>query len=109
MPRAPRYHLYLVRTRTGALYTGIALDVPRRLAQHAGEAGGGARALRGKGPLVLAYTRALGDKPLALRAEHAVKRLTRTAKLALVAAQPTRAALLRRLGLHPPTVRRRGR
>lgn len=41
------WHLYLLRTASGMLYTGITTDVARRLTQH--QAGKGAKALRGKG------------------------------------------------------------
>ena len=30
---APRWHVYIVRTRDGTLYTGITIDVERRLAE----------------------------------------------------------------------------
>ena len=46
------WYLYLLETRRGMLYTGITTDVARRLAQH--EAGQGAKALRGRGPLFAA-------------------------------------------------------
>ena len=43
----PLWHLYLLETAAGALYTGITTDVERRLAEHA--AGRGAKApARGK-------------------------------------------------------------
>lgn len=47
------WHLYLLRTTSGMLYTGITTDVARRLTQH--QAGKGAKALRGKGELALVF------------------------------------------------------
>ena len=47
------WFVYLVRTGAGALYAGISTDPERRLRQH--QSGKGARALRGKGPLTLAW------------------------------------------------------
>jgi putative endonuclease len=79
-----RYFVYLLRCGDGTLYCGIARDVSARLAEHA--AGKGARYTRGRGPLVLLATRRCADKSLALRIEHALKRLTRAEKLAIVAA-----------------------
>lgn len=103
MARAPgtgrsrrRFWLYLVRTRLGTLYTGIAVDVARRMAQHA--TGRGARALRGRAPLQLAYSCAIGAVGVALRVERRVKQLPRRAKEQLIAQAPDRRALLRRLG-----------
>lgn len=77
------WFLYLVRTRQGHLYTGITTDVTRRLAEH--QAGKGAKALRGKGPLALAYSEVVGSHSAALKRERAVKKLSKTAKEALVA------------------------
>lgn len=83
-PRRRRWSLYLVRTRDGALYTGIALDVGARLAQH--ETGRGAKALRGRGPLRLEFATVVGARGAALRLEARVKRLPKTAKERIVAA-----------------------
>ncbi|OOF07043.1 hypothetical protein BZG79_13560, partial [Salinivibrio sp. MA427] len=47
------WFVYLIRTRQGHLYCGVTTNVSRRFAQHS--AGKGARALRGKGPLLLAW------------------------------------------------------
>lgn len=73
-----------MRTRDGALYTGIALDVNARFAAHA--AGDGAKALRGRGPLQLAFHRPVGARGAALRLEARIKRLPKTAKERLVVA-----------------------
>ncbi|EDM2309692.1 GIY-YIG nuclease family protein, partial [Salmonella enterica] len=47
------WYLYLIRTADNALYTGITTDVARRYRQH--QTGKGAKALRGKGELTLAF------------------------------------------------------
>ena len=78
------YSLYILRCRDGSLYTGIAIDVAKRLREH--ECGNrGAKYLRGRGPLELVFEQALGDRGAASRAEHRVKRLERSQKEALVA------------------------
>ncbi|MFG6138771.1 GIY-YIG nuclease family protein [Halomonas sp. B23F22_10] len=74
----PRWHLYVIETAAGALYTGITTDVTRRLGEH--RAGRGAKALRGKGPLHLVYHECIGEHGEALRREAAMKRLTAAAK-----------------------------
>lgn len=76
--------LYLVRTASGSLYTGISTNPERRLREHEGGARG-ARALRGRGPLEMAYSVRVSDRSLASRLEAAVKRLDRRGKEALVA------------------------
>lgn len=83
--KGPRWSVYIVRCRDGALYTGIALDVRRRLAQHAGEQNGGAKFLRGRGPLRLQIARVVGSRAQAQSVEHRIKRLTRARKLLLIA------------------------
>ncbi|MDR5867988.1 GIY-YIG nuclease family protein [Halomonas koreensis] len=81
-----RWHLYVIETAAGALYTGITTDVARRLAEHRG--GRGAKALRGKGPLRLVYREAVGDHGEALRREAALKRLDAAAKRRWLAERP---------------------
>ena len=77
------FSLYIVRCADGALYTGIAADVDKRLAEHVSGVRG-AKFLRGRGPLEVVFAEAVGDRASALRLEHRVKRLTRAQKLALV-------------------------
>ena len=84
--------LYVLRTRQGHLYTGIATDVKRRVQEHSG--GRGAKALRGRGPLELVYRKRIGEHGLALRLEHRLKLRTKHEKEAIVREQPTRAKLL---------------
>jgi putative endonuclease len=91
------WSVYLIRSAGGALYTGVTTEVERRLEQHG--AGRGSKFLRGRGPLELVYRRRVGARSLALRVEHALKRLEKREKEALVAASPSRSRLLRRLGL----------
>ncbi len=78
MPAA-LYSVYLVRCRDGSLYTGIAKDVSRRIAAHE-QGTTGAKYLRGKGPLELVFQRPVGDRSLAQRVEHRIKRMPRTEK-----------------------------
>ena len=78
------YSLYIVRCRDGSLYTGIAVDVTRRIQQH--ESGvQGAKYLRGKGPLRLEFVQPVGDRAAASRIEYQVKRLGKDAKEDLIA------------------------
>lgn len=78
------WFLYLVRTARDTLYTGITTDPERRLEEHAGGKRG-ARALRGKGPLELAFVHGPIARRRAARLEVAVKALDRRAKEELVA------------------------
>ena len=90
---ASTYSLYIVRCADGSLYTGITIDVERRLAEH--EAGTrGARYLRGKAPLTLEFSARLGDRGTAQRAEILVKRLPREQKEQLIAGRAALADVL---------------
>jgi putative endonuclease len=75
---SPFWYVYIARCSDGTLYTGVALNVRERLAQH--DAGLGARYTRGRGPLQLCATRRCVTKGAALRLELAVKRLDRPGK-----------------------------
>jgi len=78
------WHLYLVRTASGSLYTGISTDVERRFAEHQAGAPKGARSLRGKGPLELVFRAQAGDRSRASRLEWHIKRWSRSRKEALI-------------------------
>jgi putative endonuclease len=74
--------VYILRCRDGSLYTGSTNDLTRRLAAH--RAGRASAYTRSRRPIRLAYRETVRDRSAALRREAAVKRLTRTEKLALV-------------------------
>lgn len=86
------WFLYLIRTADNRLYTGITTDVSRRLCQH--QDGKGAKALRGKGGLQLAFSQKVGERSLALRLEYRIKQLTKRQKERLVAGDGSFEALL---------------
>lgn len=96
------WHLYLIRTRSEALYTGITTDVSRRFGEHCGSDGKGAKYLRARGPLTLVYHAKIGSRALALKAEHRVKKRQKKGKEQLVSEQPDGVMLLEVLGLQNP-------
>ena len=75
-------YLYILRCGDGSLYTGIALDLERRLAQH--RAGRASRYTRARLPVDLVWWREIGSWGDALREELRIKRLSRSEKEALV-------------------------
>lgn len=75
--------VYVLACGDGSLYTGITNDLPRRLRAHA--AGKGGAYTRARRPLRLVFVEGQAGRRAALRREAAVKRLSRAAKLALVA------------------------
>ncbi len=92
------WSLYLVRTRDGHLYTGIATDVARRFDEHTAGAKG-AKYLRGRGPLELVHAWEIGGRSLALRAEAALKRRSKAEKESIAASPPRATELISELGL----------
>lgn len=75
------HHVYLALTRDGAYYCGYALDPEARLAVH--NNGRGAKILRGKLPVVLAYVRRFATRSAALHYECELKGRTHAYKRTL--------------------------
>lgn len=100
--KTDNWHVYLVRTRNGSLYTGIATDVERRLREHLHSLPRGAKCLRSRGPLQLVYRAHVGSRGLALRVEHRLKGFTKRRKEEIVASQPAGDRLLKLLSLDGP-------
>ncbi len=80
------FSLYILECTDGSLYTGIAVDVARRLAQHNGEKPKGARYTAARRPVKLVYEAKFPSRSEALKEEIRIKRLTRDQKQALIAA-----------------------
>ncbi len=76
--------VYMLRCADGSLYTGIAKDVARRLAEHA--AGRASRYTRVRLPVTLAWCRRVRTWSRALTEEWRIKRLPRAAKLDMIGA-----------------------
>jgi len=74
--------VYILRCGDGSLYTGIAKDVARRLAEH--QAGRASRYTRSRLPVLLVWSRRVHTWSGALREEHRIKSLPRRAKVNLV-------------------------
>ena len=80
------YFVYMLRCGDDTLYTGFTDNVERRLAVH--QSGKGAKYTRSRQPLRLVYREEVEDKSAALKREAAIKKLTRTQKLNLIAENP---------------------
>lgn len=76
-------YVYILRCGDGSLYTGIAKDLARRLAEH--QAGRASRYTRSRRPVALAWSREVGSWSAALREEIRIKALRRRQKEELVA------------------------
>jgi len=101
LQRRQAWFVYLVRCRDGTLYTGVAVDVTRRVAEH--NAGRGARYTRGRAPVrVVAASRAL-EKRAAHRLEYELKRLRADEKAATLRASRVRSGRARPATKKPST------
>ena len=78
------WYVYIVRCRTGQLYTGISLDVKRRVEEH--NRGQGARFTKTRRPVLLVYQETCRDRPSAMRREIEIKRMTRRQKVSMTVA-----------------------
>jgi predicted GIY-YIG superfamily endonuclease len=76
--------VYVVRCSDRSLYTGVTTNVRRRVRQH--NHGMASKYTRSRLPVKLAYRESALGRGAALRREAAIKRLTRRAKEALIAA-----------------------
>lgn len=93
----PDWYVYLIRCRDGSLYTGIATDVNRRFAEHQARNTVGAKYLRGRGPLTLAFQKKIGDRSLALRVESKIKKLPKVQKEEMIADDYRLSVIIERL------------
>jgi len=71
-----------LRCADDTLYCGISNDMEKRLAAH--NAGEGAKYTRGRIPVSVVYRESCADKSAALKREIQIKRLSRSAKQALL-------------------------
>jgi putative endonuclease len=87
--RRVSWHVYIVRCADRTLYTGVAKDLPQRIAAH--NDGRGAKYTRQRLPVKLVYFESAADRGAALRREWEIKSLPRAAKRALFRSPRARA------------------
>jgi len=76
------WQVYIILCSDDSLYTGITLDVTRRLEQHAGQ--GGAKYFRGRRPKQVVYLEKGHSRSSASKREAAIKKLGHAGKLRLI-------------------------
>jgi putative endonuclease len=77
-----KWFLYIVKATDGSFYTGITINIKRRVNEHNNKKG--SKALKGKLPVVLVYSETLKNRSEASRRENEIKSLTKKQKLALI-------------------------
>ena len=79
------WQIYIIECRDGSLYTGITIDLEKRLAAH--NAGKGAKYTTSRRPVQLVYREGAANRSEASKRENAIKKMSRHDKLALCTKQ----------------------
>ena len=79
------WQVYLLQCADQSLYVGVTTDLARRLQQHNGQLAGGARYTQARRPVALVWSEACDSRSDAQQREHALRRLSREQKLAIIA------------------------
>lgn len=74
--------VYMLKCADTSLYTGITLDLERRLAEHV--KGKGAKYTKHRGPFTVVFTELQETRGQALKREAAIKSMKRKEKLGLI-------------------------
>ena len=77
------YFVYMVECSDKTLYTGIAIDLKRRIDEH-NLSDKGAKYTKVRRPVNLVYSEEFGDRSSASKREYAIKKLSRKQKLELI-------------------------
>ncbi len=77
------YYLYIVKCSDKTLYTGITVDLERRMKEH-NSSKLGAKYTRARRPVKLVYSKKFRNRSLSSKAEARIKNLSREEKLELV-------------------------
>jgi len=75
----------MVKCRTGHFYTGITVDIDRRVKEH--NRGVGSKFTRSRRPVTLVYVERCGDRTAALKRERQIKKMSRAEKVSMAASQ----------------------
>ncbi len=81
------YYLYILKCADKTLYTGITVDLSRRIKEH-NESKLGAKYTKSRRPVKLVYSKKFKTRSTALKEEFKIKCLTRKDKIKLVRNQP---------------------
>ena len=77
------YFLYILKCADGTLYTGITVNLKRRVGEH-NSSKKGAKYTRARRPVKLVYSKKFKNRSLATKAEAWVKNLPRKTKLDII-------------------------
>ncbi len=75
-----QWFVYILRCADNSLYTGVALDVNKRLDEHNGIDKNGAKYTHGRRPVTLVYQESSNSRSDACKREYAIRRLNKSQK-----------------------------
>ena len=78
------WYVYMVRCSDNSLYTGITIDIERRIDEHNSSNRLAAKYTRVRRPVSLVYSEALASKSEAAKRESAIKQLNKQEKEQLI-------------------------
>jgi putative endonuclease len=78
------WSVYILRCADNSLYTGVAMDVNRRLEEHNGIEKNGAKYTRARRPVTLVYQESSDSRSAACKREYAIKNLGKLQKEHLI-------------------------
>ncbi len=84
MPTDSLWNVYILRCADDTFYTGICLDLTRRINEHNHSNELGARYTRTRRPVALVYHECLSSRSAAAKREHQIKQLSREQKAKLI-------------------------
>lgn len=79
------WYVYIIQTEKGMLYTGITKNIERRFQEHMFEKNKGAKFFRSSIPEKILYQETHPSRSMATKREMAIKKMTRSEKLELIA------------------------
>ena len=77
------YSVYILECSDKTLYTGIAIDIEKRLDEH-NNSDKGAKYTKARRPVKLLYSEASKDRSTASKREYEIKKLSRSKKIDLI-------------------------
>lgn len=81
--KRPKWEVYIIRTKSGKLYTGITTDLDRRFSEHQ-KGGKGARFFRLSNAESIVYRESHPNRSEATKREMSIKKMTRKQKIDLI-------------------------
>lgn len=78
------WYLYIARCNDNSLYTGVTIDIERRINEHNSCNKKGAKYTRARRPITLEHQETCASKQQAYQREHQIKKLNKTQKEQLI-------------------------